>query len=884
MMRRKPALVLTLSLLIGGLAGGPTLAVTVAESRVAASADDAEETSAGSVSIIGTDLELGWDGAPQTLGIRFPGLAVPQGATVREAWVQFETDEATSTAVVLTFQAQAADNAPSFTSATNNLTSRSREPASAPWSPAPWATVGEAGPDQRTPDLAALVQAVVDRPGWVSGNALVLFVNGPSSGVARRIARSWNIDPSGAPLLHVEYELVEVNDPPTLRIVSPLPMTQLPTDEPAPLVAEASDPEDGDLGNSVLWSSSRDGYLGLGASLSPSLSVGIHTLTAQVQDTEGLVEFAAVDVQVAAEGHVLLAAGDIASCNSTGDEATAALLDQRFGSVITLGDNAYVDGTAAQFRDCYGPSWGRHKLRTRPAAGNHDYHTSGAAGYFGYFGEAAGDPATGWYSYDIGGWHVVVLNSNCSQIGGCTRTSPQGLWLEADLAANPRDCSLAVWHHPRFSSGSAHGSSAATIDLYDIFHSHGGDLVLTGHDHNYERFAPQDAFGNADARAPRTFVVGTGGASLRSMGGIEPNSVTSAGNVYGVLALTLHESAYDWEFLPAAGYTYTDSGSASCIVAGGGPINQPPQVTIGAPADGHSIVAGAPITFTGSASDPEDGSLGATIAWSSDRDGAIGAGTSFTTSALSVGSHGIQASVQDSEGLPAIAEIDLEVTPPSTVMIEQRIAATSDDVEEQDGGTHDVSLASLDLELVEDAADQLVGLRFTTLAIPSGARIVDAWLQFQADGSTSTATSLLIQAEAVDDAPAFTRTARNVSSRARGSASVTWAPAAWTSGAQAEAQRSPSLVSVVQQVVDRAGWASGNDLVFIVTGSGQRRAEAYDGIRAGAPLLHVDYQPADQPPSGTGGCGIGPELAAAVTLLAWLHRRRRREAANCPHP
>ncbi len=214
-LRRSVALVL-FCVLGEGLWAPAALAAT-AESRVAASADDAEENASGSVSVVGSDLELGWDGSAQTLGIRFPGLAVPQGAAVREAWIQFESDEVSTNPVSLTFQAQAADAAPSFTTASRNLSTRTRSPGSVPWIPSPWTAVGVAGPEQRSPDLSALVQAVVDRPGWVSGNALVLLVNGDATN-GRRIARSWNTDPSGAPLLHVAYELEDVDDPPTLAM------------------------------------------------------------------------------------------------------------------------------------------------------------------------------------------------------------------------------------------------------------------------------------------------------------------------------------------------------------------------------------------------------------------------------------------------------------------------------------------------------------------------------------------------------------------------------------------------------------------------------------------------------------------------------------------
>ncbi|MCH7718695.1 MAG: metallophosphoesterase, partial [Chloroflexi bacterium] len=153
---------------------------------------------------------------------------------------------------------------------------------------------------------------------------------------------------------------------------------------------------------------------------------------------------------------MLVGAGDIASCASSGDEATADLLDGIAGTVVTFGDNAYQSGTESEFADCYEPTWGRHKARTRPAPGNHDYITPGASGYFEYFGAAAGDPSKGYYSYDLGAWHVIAINSNCSQVGGCDAGSPQEQWLRADLAESPTSCTVAYWHHPRFSS-SLHG-------------------------------------------------------------------------------------------------------------------------------------------------------------------------------------------------------------------------------------------------------------------------------------------------------------------------------------------------------------------------------------------------------------------------------------------
>jgi len=270
---------------------------------------------------------------------------------------------------------------------------------------------------------------------------------------------------------------------------------------------------------------------------------------------------------------ILVGAGDISTCANDGDEATARILDGVFpagapadrGLVFTLGDNAYDTGSPGEFAACYDPTWGRHRSRTRPAPGNHDYLTPGAQGYFGYFGAVAGDPARGYYSYDLGAWHVVVLNSNCEAVGGCGAGSPQETWLKADLAAHPTRCALAYWHHPRFSSGIIHGDHVFMSDLWRALQQLGVDVALAGHEHNYERYAPQDADGRADpARGIREFVVGTGGRSLYELGPPRPNSEVRQATTYGVLKLTLHATGYDWEFLPAAGSAFTDVGSGTC--------------------------------------------------------------------------------------------------------------------------------------------------------------------------------------------------------------------------------------------------------------------------------------------------------------------------------
>ena len=262
---------------------------------------------------------------------------------------------------------------------------------------------------------------------------------------------------------------------------------------------------------------------------------------------------------------VLIGAGDIADCSDlAGAEATAKLLEANPGTVMALGDLAYPNGTPDDFK-CYHKTWGRVKDRTRPAVGNHEFHSTGASYYFQYFGNAAGDPKTGYYSYDLGTWHVIVLNSECTEVGGCEAGSPEEKWLRADLAAHPVGCTLAYFHKPRFSSGLNHGNDPEVGAFWQALYDANAELILNGHDHDYERFAPQDPNGNSDPkRGIREFVVGTGGKNHREFGIHKSNSEVRNNDAFGVLKLTLKATGYDWKFIPEAGKKFTDSGSGSC--------------------------------------------------------------------------------------------------------------------------------------------------------------------------------------------------------------------------------------------------------------------------------------------------------------------------------
>src|SRR5213592_441560 len=324
------------------------------------------------------------------------------------------------------------------------------------------------------------------------------------------------------------------------------------------------------------------------------------------------------DISAGSGPVTLVGAGNVSLCNATGDDATAALLDTIPGTVFADGDAAYDKGALTQYNTCYGVTWGRQKARTQPAPGDLDYKTANAAGYFGYFGAAAGDPKQGYYSYDLGAWHVVVLNSGSPSLVPTTATSAQVQWLKADLAAHPAHCTLAYWHHPLFDSKD--NPNANIRPLWDVLYGAGVDVVVNAHYAFYERFAPQTPAGVADsAQGIREFIVGTGGAETGGCGTVRPNSQLRNSCTPGVLKLTLDDGSYAWQFVPIAGKTFTDSGSGSChgalpVVSAGPDLTTNPQDTIQ-----------LAVNFTDP--DPNDAPWAYTIGW--------GDGTTTTGSAAS---------------------------------------------------------------------------------------------------------------------------------------------------------------------------------------------------------------------------------------------------------
>ncbi len=280
---------------------------------------------------------------------------------------------------------------------------------------------------------------------------------------------------------------------------------------------------------------------------------------------------------------VIAAAGDIAcmppatrtSTKCHQQDTANLLVAGSYDAVLPVGDTQYDCGELSAFYAVYDKTWGQVKSISHPAAGDNEYASStcttpGASGYFTYFGAAASpldQPCTqackGYYSYDLGSWHIIALNSECSQVGGCKSTSPQGQWLKADLAAHPAACTLAYWHRPYITDGG--GTSDRTRTFFKLLYAAHADVLLVGHKHIYERFAPMDPFQVADLNGIREFIVGTGGKSQSSLATTPPpNAEVRNRGTYGILRLTLHAGSYDWRFVPEAGKPFTDSGTRAC--------------------------------------------------------------------------------------------------------------------------------------------------------------------------------------------------------------------------------------------------------------------------------------------------------------------------------
>jgi PKD repeat protein len=406
-------------------------------------------------------------------------------------------------------------------------------------------------------------------------------------------------------------------------------------------------PADGPWSYTILWG---DGTSESGSKTDQSPITGGHgyategsyTLRVNVTDKDGGTGTATRIVTVTAP--VILAAGDIADCTRSGDEQTANVLDGQQGVVLVLGDNAYSNGTLTEYQNCYEPNWGRHKSRTRPVPGNHDYNTPNGAGYYAYYGAAAGDPSTGYYTYSLGNWFIIALNSNLDMFVG----SAQEQWLRQQLVTHATQCVLAYWHYPRWSTVSGRGTLDAVKPLWDALYEYGADIILNGHDHAYQRFIATAPDGTPDPTygIPQ-FAVGTGGGEgLYQFGPTVPILAARNNNTFGVIKMTLRSGGYDWQFLPVAGGTFTDAGSGNCHTPPPS-TNLPPNANPGGPYTGESSVS-----FTGTGSSDPDNNLPLSYDWNFG-DGSSGTGATPSHIYASDGAYSVTLRVFDNKGAPS---------------------------------------------------------------------------------------------------------------------------------------------------------------------------------------------------------------------------------------
>lgn len=417
-------------------------------------------------------------------------------------------------------------------------------------------------------DVSYLVRVAIDRPAVGGPQEVYAVVRRVNNKTEYRLGVKLNEDGTAA------IRILRVVDGTIRTLGDGVPVTDLGSmDAPAFWMrAEATDVNPTTLRIKV-WPDGTDepvgwsyGFTDTEPLLQAAGATGVRTFIGK-STTNAPVLFTIDELEVVAtpplSDPVLVGAGDIAFCKTEDDSATANLIDGIRGTVFTVGDQVYPNGTKSNYRWCYQPLWGRHKARSFPVPGDRDYISSDASAYFNYFGDVAGDPAKGYYAYHVGTWHVIALNSNCDEIGGCQPGSEQEQWLRQELASHPSSCTVAYMHHPRFSSGED-GGHQNLQPLWQALYEFRTELVISGHDQIYERFASQDPNGNADERGVRQFVVGTGGRGHGGLSAIQPHSEMFNADTFGVLKLTLHPTSYEWEFVPVAGRTFTDSGSANC--------------------------------------------------------------------------------------------------------------------------------------------------------------------------------------------------------------------------------------------------------------------------------------------------------------------------------
>ena len=732
--------------------------------QIAAGADDAEESASGITYMNSSDLELVYDdyanSGNQTVGLRFTGVNIPRGATISNAYIQFQVDETSWEATSVRIVGENTDNAAIFGNTYMNISSRDQTVADAWWFPNPWITVGESGLKQKTPDISSIISEIVNRPGWSAGNSMVFII----TGTGRRVAESYDGDKKGAPFLFVRYSSDSSNQAPVVTITAPAGGASFNAGAAVSFSGTANDAQDGDLSAGLQWVSSLDGPIGSGASFSRSdLSIGNHTITSTVTDSGSMTGVKQVGITVI--NGVLTAEIQVTSGSNDAEESASGTMNMNSSDLELVYDSyagAGNQNVGLRF-NAVGIPWG---------ATIHNAYIQ--------------------FKVDETSTEATLLRI----VGEDTDNAAVFVSTSGNISSRNQTTAEVWWSPDSWTSVGQAGLLQQTPDLASIISeivsrpgwSAGNAMVLiingTGH-----RVA--ESYEGDPNGAPRLFVeYSTGSAN-------QPPAVDAGPD----RTIYLPE---DSVFLDA---TLRDDG-----------LPNPPA---------------AVSTHWGQVSGP-----GAVL---------FADENAVDTTAIfpEVGTYVLRLEADDGE-LLAGDDVTILVNEAGSEVytVEIRIAASADDAEESTAGT--IYLSSSDLELVFDdyanAGDQTVGMRFRGVQIPRGATIVNAYIQFKVDETSSVATYLTIEGQDIDNAPLFGSSVGNISNRDTTPASVGWVPPAWnTVGASGVNQRTPNISPIIQQIVDRENWISGNSMAMIITGSGWRVAESYDGDPNGAALLHVEY-------------------------------------------
>ena len=851
----------TLNITVNNSSGGSPVTVT---SRVNHGDDDVEEkVSDGSMYLTSSDIELVYDGyvgGNQLVGIRFNNVDVPQGMQIQSASIQFTVDEVDSGTTSLVISGEDSNDAERFTSTAYNVSSRPKTSASVNWSPAAWNSVGAAGNDQKTPNLAAIVQEIVGRSGWSQGNSMAFFVDGSGE----RTAESYNGSSSKAALLSITYLTPGSggNDDPVADAGPNQTVTDTDTSGSETVILDGSASYDPD--GSIVAYTWKEGTTTIATGVTPSvdLSVGVHTIVLTVEDNDGATDTDTVVITV--EEGVVINQDPIADA---GSDQTLTDNDLSGSEQVQLDGTGSYDPDGSIFTYTWKEGSTTIATGATPAVyldvGTHTIVLTVTDNYGATSddtvvitinaGSGGGDPVTVTSRVNHGDDDVEQYNS-----GGSMYMNSSDLELVYDGSTRGNQ-HIGIRFNGIDVPQGAQIQSATIQFTVDETNSGSTSLTIRGEDtNNASRFTTSsynvtsrpDTSASVNWYPPAWNSVGAAGADQRTpdLAAIVQEIVNRSGWSQGnSMAFFISGSgertaeSYNGSSSKAAllSITYLDDGSTP-------PPNEDPVADAG---NNQTIIddnnnGSETVTLNGSGSYDPDGSI-ASYTW---KEGSTTIASGSTPSvSLSVGTHTIVLNVTDNDGATDTDTVVVTVEAGQSsqpVTISRRVSTGNDDAEQYQSGGR-MYLNSSDLELVKDGSkgNQYVGIRFRNMTIPQDATITNAYIQFTVDEKNSGSTSLTIKGHDTNNAGGFTTTKYNISDRTTTSASVNWNPAPWTSvGAAGADQRTPNLATVVQEIVNRSGWSSGNSIVMIITGAGERTAESYNGSSSKAPKLVVTYE------------------------------------------